>query len=56
VQRLFATVTPWVAQFCVFCYQHFYRPDDVYLQAGDEVVVTKVGKHTSGLKRFFPSL
>jgi hypothetical protein len=33
-----------------------YRPDEVSLMAGDEVVVTKAGKHTHGLDRFFASL
>jgi putative transposase len=40
----------------VFCRQHVYRPDEVYLLAGDEVVATKAGKHTHGLDRFFASL
>jgi len=30
----------------VFLRQHVYCPTDVYLVAGDEVVVTKAGKHT----------
>jgi putative transposase len=33
-----------------------YRAEDVYLLAGDEVVVTKAGTHTYGLDRFFSSL
>jgi len=33
-----------------------YCPGDVYLVAGDEVVVTKAGKCTHGLDRFFASL
>ena len=33
--------------------QHVYRPKDVYVLAGDEVVATKAGKHTHGLDRFF---
>src|SRR6266705_5466936 len=49
VQRLFATVIPWAALFWVFFRQHGYCPDDVYLAAGDEVVVTKAGKNTHGL-------
>src|SRR4029434_1996488 len=31
-------------------------PADVYFVAGDEVIVTKAGKHTHGLDRFFSSL
>jgi putative transposase len=56
VQRFFSTVIPWVTLFWVFFRQHLYRPGDVYLLAGDEVVVTKAGKHTHGLDRFFASL
>lgn len=56
VQRFFSTVIPWVTLFWVFFRQHLYRPGDVYLLAGDEVVVTKAGKHTYGLDRFFASL
>ncbi|NER40167.1 MAG: transposase [Oscillatoria sp. SIO1A7] len=33
-----------------------WREKDVYLLAGDEVVVTKAGKKTYGIDRFFSSL
>jgi putative transposase len=56
VQRLFSTVLPWAMLFWVFFRQHLYCPADVYLLAGDEVVVTKAGKTTHGLDRFFSSL
>ena len=56
VQRLFATVLPWASLFWLFFRTHCWRADDVYLLAGDEVVVTKAGKHTHGLDRFFSSL
>jgi putative transposase len=56
VQRFFSTVIPWAILFWVFFRQHVYCPDDVYLAAGDDVVVTKAGKHTHGLDRFFSSL
>jgi putative transposase len=56
VQRFFSTVVPWATLFWVFFRQHLYRPGDVYLLAGDEVVVTKAGQHTHGLDRFFASL
>jgi len=56
VQRFFATVIPWATLFWVFFRQQVYRPEDVYLLAGDEVVATKAGKHTHGLDRFFASL
>jgi DDE superfamily endonuclease len=56
VQRLFSQALPWAMLFWVFFRQHIHRPDDLYLLAGDEVVVTKAGKHTYGLARFFASL
>ena len=56
VQRFFSTVVPRATLFWVFFRQNVYRPGDVYLLAGDEVVVTKAGKHTHGLDRFFASL
>src|SRR2546426_1635177 len=56
VQRFFATVMPWATLFWVFFRHHVYRPEDVYLLVGDEVIVTKAGKLTHGLDRFFASL
>jgi len=56
VQRFFSTVIPWAMLFWVFFRQHVYCPGDVYLLVGDEVVVTKAGKLTHGLDRFFSSL
>jgi DDE superfamily endonuclease len=56
VQRFFAQALPWAILFWVFFRQHVYRPQDVYLLVGDEVIVTKAGKATYGLDRFFASL
>src|SRR6266849_9827277 len=56
VQRFFATTLPWAALFWLFFRTHLCQRDDVYLLAGDETVVTKAGKHTPGLDRFFASL
>jgi DDE superfamily endonuclease len=56
VQRFFSTVLPWANLFWLFFRSHLFDPDDVYLLAGDETVVTKSGKHTPGLDRFFASL
>ncbi len=56
VQRLFNTVIPWGTVFWLFFRRHLYRPEEVYLIAGDECVVTKSGKHTHGLDRFFSSI
>src|SRR5215475_10595356 len=56
IQRFFATIIPWGLLFWVFFRHHVYCPGDVYFVAGDEVIVTKAGKHTYGLDRFFASL
>src|SRR6266571_5306927 len=56
VQRFFSQALPWAMLFWVFFRQHVHRPDEVYLLVGDETVVTKAGKHTPGLDRFFASL
>jgi putative transposase len=56
VQRFFATVIPWASLFWLFFRTHLFRNNDVYLLGGDETVVTKAGKHTYGLDRFFASL
>jgi putative transposase len=56
VQRLFSQAMPWAVLLWCFFRQHVHRADHIYLLAGDEVVVTKAGKHTYGLDRFFASL
>jgi len=56
IQRLFATIIPWGILFWVFFRHHLYCPGDVYLVAGDDVIVTKAGTCTHGLDRFFASL
>ena len=55
VQRFFNTVLPWQRLCWVFFEAHLYDPDDVYLLAGDETVVPKIGNNTYGLSRFFSS-
>jgi putative transposase len=56
VQRFFAQALPWATLFWVFFRPYLYQSDEGYLVAGDEVVVTKAGKTTYGLDRFFSSL
>ena len=56
VQRFFYTSICWPNLLWVFFRQHCWRPNDTYLLVGDEVVVTKAGKQTHGLGRFFSSL
>ena len=55
VQRFFNTVLPWQKLYSVFFETHLFDPDDVYLLAGDEAIVPKIGNKTYGLSRFFSS-
>ncbi|WP_341531530.1 transposase (plasmid) [Nostoc sp. UHCC 0302] len=54
--RFFHTVIPWATLFWLFFRKHLFRGNEVYLLAGDEVVISKSGKQTYGLDRFFSSL
>lgn len=56
VYRFFHTIIPWATIFWLFFRKHLFRENEVYLLAADEVVVTKAGKQTYGLDRFFSSL
>ena len=56
VQRLFAKSLPWASICWLLVRHHLLHPDHEYLLAGDETVVTKAGKQTYGLDRFFSSL
>jgi IS4 transposase len=56
VQRFFSTVIPWANVFWLFFRQHLFDSEATYILAGDESVVTKSGKKTHGLDRFFSSL
>mgnify|MGYP000400279036 CR=1 FL=1 len=54
--RFFDTKIPWATLFFPFFRKHLWRKNEVYLLAGDEVVVSKSGKQNYGLDRFFSSL
>ena len=56
VQRFFSTVIPWANVFWLFFRQYLFDSEATYILAGDESVVTKSGKKTHGLDRFFSSL
>jgi putative transposase len=56
VQRFFNAVLPWATLFWLFFKRHLFEADATYILAGDECVVTKAGKMTHGLDRFFSSL
>jgi len=53
IQRLYHSALPWKALQWLFFRERFWKPEDEYLVAGDEVVVSKAGKQTYGLDRFF---
>lgn len=56
VQRFFSTTIPWSKVQWLFFDQHLLDPQGTYIFAGDETVVTKSGKRTFGLSRYFSSL
>lgn len=55
VQRFFACVLPWPRILFLFFLHHHFQPDHTYILAGDETVVSKSGKTTHGLDRFYSS-
>jgi putative transposase len=56
VQRFFHTEIDWLAVKWHFFTLFVYDPFGIYLLGGDETVITKSGKFTFGLDRFFSSL
>jgi len=56
IQRFFYTTMPWALVFWQFFRHKLLNDQATYLLAGDETVVTKSGKKTYGLNRFFAGL
>ncbi len=56
IQRFFNTKIEWAKANWFLIRHHLLDPEDTILIAGDETVVTKSGKKTYGLDRFFSSL
>lgn len=56
IQRYYYTVIPWAQVFWQFFCQHLFQKEAVYILAGDESVISKAGKQTYGLDRFFSGL
>ena len=56
IQRFFNSTHSWEQFFRLFFHKHLYQADKEYFLIGDESVVTKAGKHTYGLDRFFSGL
>ena len=56
IQRFYHTHLPWTALQWKYFQSCFLEPGDEYIAAGDESVVSKAGKQTFGLDRFFAGL
>ena len=56
IQRFFHTDMDWLLVQWAFFVRFAYDPTGVYVLAGDETVISKSGKHTFGVDRFFSSL
>ena len=56
IQRFYCALLPWSALHWMFFQGCFFRPGDEYIVAADESVVSKAGKQTFGLDRFFAGL
>ena len=56
IQRFFNTSLNWLQLNWLLIRHHLWDANDVVLMSGDHVVVTKAGKTTHGLDRFFSSL
>ncbi len=56
VQRFFNTPIAWAKVHWCLIHHWFLSSDDTFIIAGDETVVTKSGKKTHGIDRFFSSL
>jgi len=56
IQRFYQTTLMWSAIQWVLFRERFLKPDNEYIGAGDETVISKAGKKTFGLDRFFAGL
>ena len=56
IQRFYRTYLPWAARHWKYFLSCFLVPGDEYIAAGDESIVSKAGKQTFGLDRFFAGL
>jgi len=56
IQRFYHSVLPWGAIHWLLFWVKLMRPEDEHIVAGDEVVVSKAGKETYGLDRFFSGI
>ena len=56
IQRFYHSVHPWNAIHWLLFRMKLLQPEDEHIVAGDEVVVSKAGKETYGLDRFFSGI
>jgi putative transposase len=56
IQRWFQTTLDWGLLLWVVIKAHLLDPNGLYLLAGDDVVVSKAGKKTYGVGRFYSSI
>lgn len=56
IQRFYNRVIPWGMVLWLFFEKHLYQEKQDYLLVGDESVVSKAGKVSHGLDRFFSSI
>jgi len=56
ITRFFNSTINWETINWIFIQTHLIKKGSVYLLGGDEVVVSKSGKHSYGLDRFFSSI
>jgi putative transposase len=56
IQRFYATAIPWAQVMWQFFCQTLFHKEEIYIFAGDETVISKAGKETYGLDRFFSGL
>jgi len=56
IQRFYHSRLPWTAIHWLLFRMKLLKPEDEYIVAGDEVVVSKAGKETHGLDRFFSGI
>ncbi len=56
IQRFFSTDLPWPKMCWLFFKKYLFDPKSLYILVADEVTVSKTGKKTYGIDRFFSSL
>jgi putative transposase len=56
IQRFYGRVMPWMQIQWLFFRSQFLKSGQEYILAGDETVVSKAGKQTHGLDRFFSGI